>query len=51
MQVATPDRIYENPNSVYVADFIGDVNIIEGRQRPMAMKALSPSIGPKARRR
>ncbi|NVO57672.1 ABC transporter ATP-binding protein [Rhodobacteraceae bacterium B1Z28] len=30
-QVATPDRIYENPNSVYVADFIGDVNIIEGR--------------------
>ncbi|WP_424929236.1 ABC transporter ATP-binding protein [Amaricoccus tamworthensis] len=29
-QVATPDRIYESPNSVYVADFIGDVNIIEG---------------------
>ncbi|GAB5436090.1 Spermidine/putrescine import ATP-binding protein PotA [Falsiruegeria mediterranea M17] len=31
MQVATPDRIYENPESVYVADFIGDVNIIQGR--------------------
>ncbi|OWU86245.1 ABC transporter ATP-binding protein [Oceanicola sp. 22II-s10i] len=31
MQVATPDRIYETPNSVYVADFIGDVNIFEGR--------------------
>jgi putrescine transport system ATP-binding protein len=30
IQVATPDRIYETPNSVYVADFIGDVNIIEG---------------------
>ena len=30
MQVATPDRIYETPNSVYVADFIGDVNIIDG---------------------
>jgi len=30
IQVATPDRIYENPNSVYVADFIGDVNIIDG---------------------
>ena len=29
IQVATPDRIYENPNSVYVADFIGDVNIID----------------------
>ncbi|MEO0945342.1 MAG: ABC transporter ATP-binding protein, partial [Pseudomonadota bacterium] len=30
-QVDTPDRIYEQPNSVYVADFIGDVNLIEGR--------------------
>ncbi len=34
VQVATPDRLYENPNSVYVADFIGDVNIIEGRAGP-----------------
>ncbi len=31
IQVATPDRIYESPENVYVADFIGDVNIIEGR--------------------
>ncbi|WP_293451166.1 ABC transporter ATP-binding protein [Planktotalea sp.] len=31
VQVATPDAIYEAPNSTYVADFIGDVNIIEGR--------------------
>ncbi|MGR3551007.1 ABC transporter ATP-binding protein [Pseudooceanicola sp.] len=30
-QVATPDRLYENPNSVYAAKFIGDVNIIEGQ--------------------
>ena len=30
IQVATPATIYEAPNSVYVADFIGDVNIIEG---------------------
>ncbi|WP_263733623.1 ABC transporter ATP-binding protein [Albidovulum marisflavi] len=30
VQIDTPDRIYETPNSVYVADFIGDVNIIEG---------------------
>ncbi|NND20086.1 MAG: ABC transporter ATP-binding protein [Silicimonas sp.] len=30
-QVATPERIYEQPNSVYVADFIGDVNLIGGR--------------------
>ena len=29
-QVDTPDRIYETPNSVYVADFIGDVSIVTG---------------------
>ncbi len=29
-QVDTPERVYESPNSVYVADFIGDVNIITG---------------------
>ena len=32
-QVATPPQIYENPNSVYVADFIGEVTIIEGTVR------------------
>ncbi|MEP5731429.1 MAG: ABC transporter ATP-binding protein [Sulfitobacter sp.] len=31
IQVSTPSEIYEHPNSVYVADFIGDVNIIKGR--------------------
>ncbi len=34
IQVATPDAIYEEPNSVYVADFIGDVTIIEGTAQP-----------------
>ncbi|WP_187430696.1 Spermidine/putrescine import ATP-binding protein PotA [Roseobacter fucihabitans] len=34
MQVATPERIYEVPESVYVADFIGDVNIIQGTAKP-----------------
>jgi putrescine transport system ATP-binding protein len=29
-QVDTADRIYETPNSVYVADFIGDVNLVQG---------------------
>jgi putrescine transport system ATP-binding protein len=33
MQVETPQRIYEAPNSLYVADFIGDVNIISGTVR------------------
>jgi len=30
-QVAPPETIYEAPASRYVADFIGDVNILEGR--------------------
>ncbi|MEZ2222448.1 ABC transporter ATP-binding protein [Rhizobium sp. RCC_161_2] len=29
-QIATPAEIYEAPNSRFVADFIGDVNILEG---------------------
>lgn len=37
MQVATPEQIYEAPQSVYVADFIGDVNIIRG-----SAKAVGP---------
>jgi putrescine transport system ATP-binding protein len=31
VQVGTPPEIYEQPNSRWVADFIGDVNLIEGR--------------------
>ncbi len=31
VQVATPAEIYEQPNSRYVADFIGDINLLEGR--------------------
>ncbi|MBB4953903.1 putrescine transport system ATP-binding protein [Agrobacterium vitis] len=31
VQVATPAEIYEAPNCRYVADFIGDINIIEGQ--------------------
>ena len=31
IQVATPQEIYEQPNSRWVADFIGDVNLFEGR--------------------
>lgn len=29
VQVATPSEIYEQPNSRYVAEFVGDINIIE----------------------
>jgi len=31
MQVAPPAAIYERPNSRWVADFVGDVNLFEGR--------------------
>jgi putrescine transport system ATP-binding protein len=30
-QVGTPAEIYEQPNSRYVADFVGDVNLLQGR--------------------
>ena len=30
VQVATPAEIYEAPNCRFVADFIGDVNILDG---------------------
>jgi putrescine transport system ATP-binding protein len=31
MQVAPPSAVYEQPNSRWVADFVGAVNLIEGR--------------------
>ena len=31
VQVAPPADIYERPNSRYVADFVGEVNLLEGR--------------------
>lgn len=30
LQIATPAEIYEAPNSRFVADFIGDVNLFDG---------------------
>jgi putrescine transport system ATP-binding protein len=31
VQVGTPAEIYEQPNSRYVADFIGNINLLDGR--------------------
>jgi putrescine transport system ATP-binding protein len=31
IQVATPAEVYEQPVSRYVADFVGEINLIEGR--------------------
>jgi putrescine transport system ATP-binding protein len=30
-QISTPAEMYEHPNSKYVADFIGDINILQGK--------------------
>ena len=53
VQVSTPDVIYEAPNSVYVADFIGDVNLIRGTAKaraaapePAEAAAKAPVIAP-----
>jgi len=37
MQVAAPAEVYERPNSRWVADFIGEVTLIEGRMVDAAM--------------
>ena len=46
VQVATPDVIYEAPNSVYVADFIGDVNLIRGTARLRPAQAATEAAAP-----
>ncbi|MBV7395543.1 ABC transporter ATP-binding protein [Mameliella sp. DP3N28-2] len=47
VQVATPDVIYEAPNSVYVADFIGDVNLIRGTAKARPDEAPVDAVAPK----
>lgn len=49
IQVAGPSEIYEQPNSRYVADFIGDINLIEGKVAGLdggtiRMEATSPKV-------
>jgi putrescine transport system ATP-binding protein len=33
-QVATPRKLYEAPNSRWVAEFVGDINLFEGQPEP-----------------
>ena len=44
-------RSTKQPNSVYVADFIGDVNLIEGDLRPHRRRDAARSPMPRASRR
>ena len=48
VQVGTPSEIYEFPNSRFVADFIGSVNMFEGRlieDRPDHVRIASDDLG------
>jgi putrescine transport system ATP-binding protein len=48
VQVGEPSEIYEHPNSRFVADFIGTVNMFEGRvteDEPDYIKISSPEAG------
>ncbi|SCB61052.1 putrescine transport system ATP-binding protein [Rhizobium aethiopicum] len=44
VQVATPGEIYEAPNSRFVADFIGDVNIFDGKVTTSGNGAVEISV-------
>jgi putrescine transport system ATP-binding protein len=46
MQVAPPAEIYEHPCSRWVADFIGSVNLFEGRVGDTATQVEGTAIGP-----
>ena len=45
VQVAPPAEIYERPNSRWVADFIGDVNLFEGRLGDDGMRVEGTAAG------
>jgi len=40
-QVATPRKLYEAPNSRWVAEFVGDINMLEGEAGPSAAGRLA----------
>jgi len=48
VQVGTPKDIYEYPNSKFVAEFIGNVNMFQGRMiedLPDRVRIMSPELG------
>lgn len=48
VQVGEPPQIYEHPNSRFVADFIGSVNMFEGRvseDEPEHIRIATPEVG------
>jgi putrescine transport system ATP-binding protein len=51
MQVATPAEVYEAPASRFVADFVGNVNILEGTvsERSGAIATITGASGAQIR--
>ncbi|MEM9784788.1 MAG: ABC transporter ATP-binding protein [Pseudomonadota bacterium] len=47
-QIATPDEIYARPKSRFVAEFMGDVNLIEVTPRPGGLAAGPVALVPNA---
>src|ERR1700748_2858722 len=48
VQAGTPSEIYEFPSSKFVADFVGSVNIFEGKlidDEPQYVRIASPELG------
>ncbi|MDQ0206100.1 sulfate/molybdate ABC transporter ATP-binding protein [Alkalicoccobacillus murimartini] len=43
-QVGTPDEVYENPNSPFVFDFLGNVNLFKGRLQQGNLKTGNVSL-------
>ncbi|MBB3237719.1 ABC transporter ATP-binding protein [Phyllobacterium endophyticum] len=48
MQVATPAEVYEAPNSKFVADFIGNVNMFEGTAASVAGGKIDIAVAPES---
>ncbi len=46
LQIAPPDLIYEAPSSRFVAEFVGDINLIEGRVTSVAGDLVTLESGP-----
>jgi len=45
MQVAPPAEVYERPNSRWVADFVGNINVLEGRVGNDGMSVEGTALG------
>jgi iron(III) transport system ATP-binding protein len=45
-QAGTPRELYEEPASLFVADFIGDANLIDVEVRPLDEEAAEVAVGP-----